>query len=153
MDDADFVCGLYTDPLVCRFLGGVKPAEVTRQKVAELADHQRRHGFSRWSVLLKSSGELIGRCGPMVKQIGGASEVELGYSFARDHWGQGYATEAASAALHHSSRVLAQRRVVAIIDPENRASIRVAEKIGMTCERPVEWEGVTVNLFVAQFLG
>jgi len=147
MDDFEFICGLFADPEVSRFVGGVMSPEIVHQKVAELADHERQYGFSRWSVLLKSTQQLIGRCGLMVKQIGGASEVELGYSFARAYWGQGYATEAAGAALDHSFRVLGQPRVVAIIDPENHASIRVAEKIGMTYERLVDWEGAPTNLY------
>ena len=77
-------------------------------------------------------------------------EAELGYAFSRAYWRNGYATEAAKAALEHCFRT-GQQRVVAIIDPENHASIRVAEKIGMKLERGIEWEGGPANLYSIRF--
>jgi ribosomal-protein-alanine N-acetyltransferase len=149
IDDVEFLAALNTDPVVCRFLGGVKTPDQSRQKIDEAIEHQRLVGFSRWTVLLKNTGEPIGRCGPMVRQVGGAPEVELGYAFARAYWGHGYATEAAQAVVAHCFDVLDQGRVVAIIDPENSRSVRVAVKIGMTYERAVEWEGKPAILYVA----
>src|ERR1700680_1822534 len=83
IDDLKFIAAMNTDPVVCRFLGGVKTSEQSRQKIDEAIEHQRQHGFSRWTVLLKNTGEPIGRCGPMVKHVGGAAEVELGYAFTQ----------------------------------------------------------------------
>ena len=148
-DDLEFVAAMNTDPVVSRFLGGVKTPDQSRQKIEEAIEHQRQHGFSRWSVIRKNTGEVIGHCGPMVKQVGGAAEVELGYAFTRPHWGHGYATEAAQAVVAHCFDVLGQGRVVAIIDPENSRSVRVAVKIGMTYERVIEWEGKPAILYVA----
>jgi RimJ/RimL family protein N-acetyltransferase len=83
----------------------------------------------------------------MFRAIEGVSELELGYALARSHWGKGYATEAAKAALEYCLSVAGQPRTVAIIDPLNHASIRVAEKIGMAFERSIEWEGEPANLY------
>ena len=58
-------------------------------------------------------------------------------------WGKGYATEAAGAVRDYGLGVLGRRRLVAIIDPQNAASIRVAEKIGMHFEKEVMLEGYT----------
>jgi [ribosomal protein S5]-alanine N-acetyltransferase len=149
VDDLEFVAALNMDAVVCRFLGGVKTVDHSRQKIDEAIGHQRLLGFSRWSVLLKQTGEPIGRCGPMVRQVGGAPEVELGYAFARAYWGRGYATEAAQSVVAYCFDVLDQGRVVAIIDPENTRSVRVAVKIGMTYERVIEWEGKPATLYVA----
>ena len=99
--------------------------------------------------MLKNTGEQIGRCGPIVKEIEGVPEVELGYTLARAYWRHGYATEAARAALQYCFDVSGQRRIVAMIDPENHASIRVAKKIGMAFERMIEWEGQPATLYVA----
>jgi [ribosomal protein S5]-alanine N-acetyltransferase len=71
----------------------------------------------------------------------------IGYALARAYWSHGYATEAAKAALKYCVNVSGQRRIVAIIDPENHASIRVAEKIGMTFERMIEWDGQPATLY------
>jgi RimJ/RimL family protein N-acetyltransferase len=148
-DDAAFVTGMNNDPEVCRFLGGMKTPEESLLKIVEAIDHQRQHGFSRWSVTLKDTGAIIGRCGLMRKHISGVTEIELGYAFAREHWGRGYATEAARAALDYSFGVLRHRRVVAIIYPKNHASIGVAGKIGMAFERDIVWEGLPAGLYAA----
>jgi RimJ/RimL family protein N-acetyltransferase len=147
MEDAEFAYRTTSDPEVARFIGGVRTLDWHIQRTKEIVDHQQIHGFARWSVILKSTGEQIGRCGPMFKEIEGVPEVELGYAFPRQHWGKGYATEAAKAVLEHCFRVAGQRRVVAIIDPGNHASIRVATKAGMAFERMIDWEGEPANLY------
>jgi RimJ/RimL family protein N-acetyltransferase len=151
IEDAGAVALMNADPEVYRFIGGFQTPEQTRERIQKSIDHQRLHGFARWSVVLKSTGELIGRCGPMLTQIEGITEVELGYAYARVCWGCGFATEAADAALEYCFRTLEHRRVVAIIDPENHASIRVAMKIGMAYERPIQWKGIPVNLYAVHF--
>jgi [ribosomal protein S5]-alanine N-acetyltransferase len=147
VEDAEFSFQTTADPQVSRFIGGFRTLEWHRQRIKEIIEHQRVHGFSRWTVVLKSTGELIGRCGPMFRAIEGVPEVELGYAFPRVHWGNGYATEAAKASLDYCFDVSSQRRIVAMIDPENHASIRVAEKIGMAFERMIEWEGEPATLY------
>lgn len=141
---------MWTDPGVNRFIGGPKTPEETRLKIRDAIEHQKRHGFARWAVTLKINGELIGLCGPMMKLIAGVNEVELGYAFPRNHWGAGYATEAARAAVEHCLHRLGHRRVVAIIHPDNHASAGVITKIGMHFERSVEWEPAPVNLYAIE---
>jgi RimJ/RimL family protein N-acetyltransferase len=97
-------------------------------------------------VALKNTGDLIGRCGPMLTEVEGVSEIELGYSLIRSCWGHGYATEAARAALDYCIHVLGHRRVIALIEPGNSASFKVAEKIGMRREGMVDWKNVRVHL-------
>lgn len=147
MEDADFSFRTTADPEVSRFIGGIRTLDWHRQRTEQIIEHQRIHGFSRWTVVLKATGERIGRCGPMFRAIDGVSERELGYALARAHWGKGYATEAAKAALEYCFGMSGQPRTVAIIDPLNHASIRVAEKIGMALERSIKWEGEPANLY------
>jgi len=149
-EDIEFLLEMWADPNVHRFIGGAKTPEETRQKLSDILEHQKQHGFSRWAVTLKINGEIIGICGPMMRLIAGANEVELGYAFPVSHWGAGYATEAARAALEHCLNQLGHPRVVAIIHPENDASIGVISKIGMHFERPVEWPGGPVNLYAIE---
>ncbi len=76
-------------------------------------------------------------------------ERELGWTFARAYWGQGYATEAAAAAMEHCFRTLGHQRLISLIDPRNLASARVATRIGMTYERMVQWHDAPTNLYAA----
>ena len=147
MDDTEFMVQMWTDEGVYQFIGGAKTPDQTRQKIQDAVEHQARHGFGRWAVTLKPSGELIGLCGPMLKVIDGAEEVELGYAFPRTHWGYGYATEAAKASVDHCLKQLSQRRMVAIIHPDNHASIAVILKSGMRFERTIPWDGGWARLY------
>jgi len=73
--------------------------------------------------------------------INGQAEVEIGYRLARSTWDQGYATEAAKAVCDYAFTMLGIKRLIAMIDPSNVSSIRVAEKIGMHYEKDVMLEG------------
>jgi len=87
---------------------------------------------------------VIGYCGLFFfPDIEGQAEVEIGYRLARSVWGKGYATEAAKAVRDYAFNVLRLERLIAMIDPSNIASIRVAEKIGMHYEKEVMFEGYT----------
>jgi RimJ/RimL family protein N-acetyltransferase len=89
---------------------------------------------------------VLGRCGIAVREIEGRIEREVGYLFAREHWGRGYATEAASAMRDRALGELGLRRVIALIRCENEASKRVAAKLGMAYERDVEFHDRRVEL-------
>jgi [ribosomal protein S5]-alanine N-acetyltransferase len=146
-EDLSPLTAMHLDPEVSRFIGGVKTAEQTRQRLEQWIAEYQRYGFSKWAVLLRSSGELVGRCGLSLEQIDGAGEWELGWTFARAYWGKGYATEAAMAAMEHSFRVLGHKRLISLIRPGNSASVRVAERIGMSYERSVQWNGMPADLY------
>lgn len=71
----------------------------------------------------------------------GKGEAELGFRLAYDCWGRGIATEAAQAMVAHATCLPGTKRIVVIVDPNNRQSVRVLQKIGMTYERDVMFEG------------
>jgi ribosomal-protein-alanine N-acetyltransferase len=124
---------VYSDPDVTRYLPGGKPRsrEATRDVIAYFIDHNDRYGFTMAAVLDRATGELIGHCG--LHQFS-SGDVELGYSFARARWGQGYATEAGHAALRYGFEMLALDEIIALAFPPNLASQRVMQKLGMTHE-------------------
>jgi ribosomal-protein-alanine N-acetyltransferase len=97
-------------------------------RLTEKFSHQSQHGFSKWAVVDKDGGKVIGECG--VHYLDGGPDIELGYKLSPRYWGQGLAAEAAQACLDWA---LAERpeRVVAIVDPANIRSARVLDKIGM----------------------
>ncbi|HEY6970482.1 MAG TPA: GNAT family N-acetyltransferase [Candidatus Angelobacter sp.] len=149
MDDLDALAPIQSDPEVARFIGGVKTREQTQRRLEEWIQQYARYGYSKWAVVLRSNGELIGRCGLSPEQIDGRPEWELGWTFARAHWGQGYATEAAAAAMQHSFEKLGHKRLISLIRPGNSASVRVAERIGMTYERRVQWGEAPADMYAA----
>jgi [ribosomal protein S5]-alanine N-acetyltransferase len=153
LDDLDPLAAMYRDPEVTRFIGGVKTLEETRQRLQQWIEEYERFGFSKWAVVLQASGELIGRCGLTLEQLDGVPERELGWTFARAHWGNGYATEAAAAAMEHCSTMLRLRRLISLIDPQNLPSARVATKLGMIYERTVQWQGAPTNVYAARLTG
>jgi ribosomal-protein-alanine N-acetyltransferase len=141
-DDLDSLYALYRDPEMVRFIPDApRNYEETRK---ELEWH--RHGHPKhpqlglWSTIEKASNRYLGRCGLLPWSIDGQEEVEVAYSIAREHWGRGFATEAARAILTYGFEDLHVPRLVCLIDPQNIASIRVAEKIGMAFEKACEDE-------------
>jgi ribosomal-protein-alanine N-acetyltransferase len=131
--DVEQMVSLVTEPTVTRFLGGPRDAEEVRTIIQnELVEPSGRLG--QWPVVLKATGTFVGGCGLISKEIEGATEVELVYAFVPSAWGKGYATEIGSALLGFATEELGLTRVVALIDPENLPSKRVAEKLGMQRE-------------------
>lgn len=130
--DAEALYRLNSDPAVVRYAEGKIMDNVDEAREilvrAPLADYAR-HDYGRWAMVLKDSGEVIGFRG--VKYIAELGENELGYRLKREHRGRGLATEAARAAVAYARDALGLDRLIALIDPANAASIRVAEKVGM----------------------
>lgn len=92
----------------------------------------RKDGFGYFAVILKQNSTLIGQAGLMKSTINGNEVVELGYIFDNAYWHNGYGTEAACACLEYAFGELALKTVCCSIRPENKASIRVVERLGMT---------------------
>ena len=97
----------------------------------------RERGIGQWVAILRATGEIIGYCGlafpTFLPEIMPA--VEVGYRFDPAHWGNGYATEGARAALRFGFEERALQRIVAIYEPDNARSGAVMERLGMTFDR------------------
>jgi len=102
-----------------------------RRAIAYQRESPRRH--FELAVVLKEGKLLIGGCGIRVSNPD-LGEGNMGYCLNKDFWGRGYATEAANALLSFGFETLNLHRIYATCDPENGASVRVLEKIGMTLE-------------------
>jgi RimJ/RimL family protein N-acetyltransferase len=128
------------------------PAPFCAEEVADWILRNRARysdaGFGLWAMLLKASGELIGDCGVYVRDLEGQFEFELGWHVRRDLWARGYATEAARCCVAHAFRKLGAERVIALVRPENLSSCRVAEKLGMACDRVILWRGYDHRVYV-----
>jgi len=126
-------------------------------------DHQARHGYGLFAVILKATGELIGDCGlelmepddvdPTAGAVPGATAhtvAELGYDVRSDVWNQGFATEAAAAVRDYAFGTLGLPRLISLIHQGNHASRRVAGKIGMRHARDLDRSGVPYWLFTIE---
>ena len=96
-----------------------------------------RIGFC--SLIEKQSGKFAGWCGLWELKENG--EIEVGYAIAREFWGKGYASESAEAFLEYGFNQLNLEKIVAVARPENTASRRVMEKIGMSFDYIGEFYG------------
>lgn len=135
-DDAPFLVSLLNQPSFIANIGdrGVRNVEDAHRYLRE-GPHAmyERHGFGLWHVARKSDGATIGMCGLLKRDI--LPDVDLGYAYLPEFWGQGYAVEAAAATLRHGARKFGLTRIIGVVSQGNSASIRVLEKIGMRFER------------------
>lgn len=139
--DASPLAAIWSDPDVTRHMGGPRDFADIREGLEEDARAGAQAEIDLWPVVEKSSGRVIGHCGFLEKDVDGQAEIELIYVLASDSWGKGYATEASSALRDYGFHQLGLRRVIALIDPENLVSARVAEKIGMEFESETQRPG------------
>lgn len=140
-DDAAAMQRVFGDAEVMRFGSGAKSPQWVCAWLDECAQNFERRGYGQFAVVLRDADEVIGFCGlNYYADVDGRAEVEVGYRLARAWWGRGYATEAAAAVRDYAFATLRLPRLIALIDPDNAASIRVAEKIGMWYEKDVMLE-------------
>lgn len=140
--DAPFILRLLNEPSFHEHIGdkGVRDLDGARAYLegGPMASYAA-HGHGLMAVALKDSGALIGMCGLL--QRAHLDHPDLGYAFVPEAWGQGYALEAAQAAMEDAR----QDRVLALVSPANAASIRLLEKLGfMRIAHPAANEGTAV---------
>ncbi|MEA2284619.1 MAG: hypothetical protein QOJ21_662 [Solirubrobacteraceae bacterium] len=135
-EDADAFAALNADPAVMRYIPPFRPLTRTESDdlLTRLARHWEQHGHGLWVVDELDGAPCIGFAGLAVPAFLPAvlPAVEVGWRLGPRWWGRGLATEAGSASIGHARDVLGLASVVSIIDEHNAASLRVAEKLGMT---------------------
>jgi RimJ/RimL family protein N-acetyltransferase len=145
--DIDAYAAMCADPEVMRYMGdrGVLTREDAWRQMAMLAGHWHLRGFGMWAVEERSTGTFIGRVGLHFPD--GWPDREIGWALARPHWGRGFALEAARAALTHAFEHLRWPRAISLIDPENRRSIQLAERLGEQPEGEATVRGHRVRVY------
>lgn len=147
--DRDAIFGFLGDRDVMRFsLNGASTREDIQTKyLPSCQKRYARDGFGQWAIIRKSDGLCIGECGICVQEVEGKREHELSYRLRRDSWGQGFATEATRTCRDFGFNRIGLNRLISIIEVENRASIRIAEKMGMILEKKASFHRVAVLIY------
>jgi len=135
MDDLDDLYFIYSHPDLSKYLSNEQPLRLdqTRAAINSIIESWQQHKFGVWAVVYKKHRKLIGHCG--LKFLENTPEVQIGYLLLKDYWRRGLGTEAAAAVLKYGFDVVKLERIVAIAKPENIASRRVMEKVGMKYEK------------------
>jgi RimJ/RimL family protein N-acetyltransferase len=146
--DVEPLARLWCDPKATAYMGGPRDFDRVCQSIRDDIALPEQPIFDLWTVIEKSTGEVIGHCGLLDKEIEGRPEIELVYLVAPRLWGRGYATEAGETIKSYAQRSLSRHRLVALVHPDNRASARVAEKLGFRFDHAVERAHGTMHLYV-----
>ncbi len=133
-EDFDFLCSLLKQPEVMRHIGN--GATRNRQEALEfmywIYRSYREHPFYGLLLLTtKADGRPVGHAGLVRQTVNGIEELEVGYWLDPAFWGFGYATEAASLLCRVGFQQTGQTQLISLIQPQNQASVKVAEAIGM----------------------
>jgi RimJ/RimL family protein N-acetyltransferase len=134
--DAGFILTLLNEPSWLRFIGdrGVRTIDDAKNYIIQgpVAMYASL-GFGLCAVELKDSGCPVGICGLMKRDYLDAADI--GFAFLPAYWGKGYAYEAANAILNFAKADLGLKRILATTRPENIASQKLLEKLGLRFER------------------
>ncbi|MGB8521542.1 MAG: GNAT family N-acetyltransferase [Candidatus Acidiferrales bacterium] len=152
LDDFVHSAAMWADPEVTRFIGG-KPLteEESWARLLRYVGHRSLLGFGYWLVEEKTTGNLIGEVGfadykrylPALKGL-----PEIGWVFTSQARGKGYATEAVRAAVAWGDSRFPSAQTACIINPDNLASVRVAEKCGFRQSQLTAYKGHPTVMFV-----
>lgn len=154
IDDAPCVVELLNQPSFIRNIGdrGVRNAADARRYLRDgpMAMYDK-FGFGLWRASRRADGAFVGMCGLLKRDI--LPDVDVGYAFLPEHWGQGYASEVAGACLELGARRFGLKRIIGVVSEHNVASIRVLEKIGMRFDRmyPMHPDEPDVRLYGRDF--
>ncbi|MBN9313682.1 MAG: GNAT family N-acetyltransferase [Chryseobacterium sp. 39-10] len=148
-DDAEDFYKLNLNPNVIRYTGNLsfKSIEEAREFLENYKDYQV-NGYGRWAVILKDSNQFVGWCGLKLGEM--ENETDIGFRFFEEEWNKGYATESANACLHYGFEKLNLKRIIGRAMKENKASIKVLQKIGLEYEKEAELDGKPAVIYTIE---
>jgi RimJ/RimL family protein N-acetyltransferase len=149
-DDLPLYAALNADPEVVEYLGGQPLTREYSDDIAEWANEMHSHeSIGLLAVERTHDQRFLGMCG-LHHLEWYPDDIEIGWRLAREHWGHGYATEAARAWLDYGFIVKQYPRVISVTDAPNARSIAVMTRLGMTFDHQaaLEEDGVTFDAVV-----
>jgi len=126
---------LHSDPEVQKYTGEpvIKSIEEMTRAIQIRSKNYKKFGYGRWATFLKEEMQFVGWAG--LAYLPEFDEIDIGYRFLPKFWGLGIATEVSHAILKYGFDTLKLKRIIAIAMKENKASIKVMEKIGMEFDK------------------
>lgn len=147
-DDLPDLMMVFGDAETMKFYPQAFDLQMTKTWINRNQQRYRDHGFGLWSLVLRENNQVIGDCGLVLQNVHGIEKVEIGFHIRRHYWGQGLATEAALACCNYGFQTLQLEQLICLIHPQNFASRRVAEKIGMNLvEAETTWNNQAVCIY------
>lgn len=135
-ESSDFIpfAKLNADPVTMKYFPSTLTTEQSDALIRRFQDYIAQNHFGAWAVELRESGEFIGMTGLATPRFEAHFTpcIEIGWRFAKEYWGNGYATEAAKAAIDYGFSVLSLDEIVAFTTEEHHPSRKVMSRIGMT---------------------
>lgn len=146
--DAPLIYKLNSKPEVLQYLHEhlVKDETHAAEVLTNIILPQYERNLGRWATYLKDTDEFIGWCG--LKYRPEIDETDLGYRFLPQHWGKGYATEAAKHTVEYGLNILGLQTITGRAHVENAASLKVLQKIGMTYLKDEVVDSCPVKTFI-----
>jgi RimJ/RimL family protein N-acetyltransferase len=139
VDDDEFIYELVNDPSFIRYIGdkGVRTLDDARNYILNgpVAMYEKL-GYGLYATELKDGRVPVGMCGILKRDT--LPHPDIGFAFLPSHWKHGYAFESAAAVIKHAREVLGIDQVLAITTPDNEASVKLLEKIGLRFERLIK---------------
>ena len=136
LDDAAFMLRLLNEPSFLRFIGDRKvrtTADAERYIAERLIGSYERHGFGLWIVEQRGTHQAMGISGLVKRDT--LPDADIGFAFLPEYWGRGFALESARGVKRHAFEALELPRLLAITNPDNVASIRIVETLGLRFDR------------------
>lgn len=151
-EDLDLVAEMLSDPQVMRYsLNGPMDREQAKDYLNErMIAHFTKWGFGPLAIFRKEDAAFLGMTGLFVQEIDGQHEVEVAYRLFPCYWGNGYATEAALATRDWGLSHLKPKRLIALIESSNKASIAVAKRIDMKFYKETTFHGTKVGIYYSE---
>jgi RimJ/RimL family protein N-acetyltransferase len=145
--DVDGIAELLADEEATKFIGSVKSRYAAEESVFLMRDAFAARGFGTLALVPRDTQSCVGYCG--VRPLLHTSEIEIAFALQRRCWNRGYATEAAEASIKAAFTDLRVKSIVATVYPDNKASLRVLEKLRMKYECDVfgHWPMTLALLF------
>lgn len=140
-EDIEQLSKVLSDPESMQYYSGPFNREKVEEWIQWNMDNYQKDHHGLWAVILKSEEVLIGDCGITMQTIDDEVVPEIGFHIIKEYWNQGYATEAARACKEYAFEVLNYPKIFSYTTLENKASQKVAEKIGMQTYKLFEKNG------------
>lgn len=147
LSDAAFIYELQNSPKWLRYIGdrNISSVAVAEKYIADkMLSHYKEHAYGNCVVYNKETAAPMGTCGLFNRP--GLAVVDIGFAFLPQYEGKGFGSEAALALMDHAQNNLKLHKVSAIVLPENKASVRLIEKLGLEFVKPVQLPGDTAWL-------